>query len=91
MCIGYRLVSTSSPNDHPDKIVFNLKDGGVSAYNLHSNYVVNERELIIKDRVAVPFRLTQNITHFLTPFYEGAFELAVGAIALVGTSRRVDV
>ena len=70
--------------------MFNLKDGGVIAYNIHSNYIVNERAVIINERAAVPFRMTPNITHFLTPFYEGAFELALGAIALVRMGKGTD-
>ena len=78
----FHLIS-SSPNDHPDKIMFSLKTGDVLALNIHSNYIPTERRFAIVDRSAVPLRFTRNITDFLSSSYEGAFELAFGSLALV--------
>lgn len=78
----FHLIS-SSPNDHPDKIMFSLKTGDVVALNIHSNYLPIERKFTIVDRSAIPLRLTRNITDFLSSSYEGAFELAFGSYALV--------
>ena len=78
----FHLIS-SSPNDHPDKIMFSLKTGDVVALNIHSNYLPIERKFTIVDRSAIPLRLTRNITNFLSSSYEGAFELAFGSYALV--------
>ena len=51
--------------------------------NTHPNYIQNHGEYGIVNRMAVPFRLTQNIREFITLNYEGAFELAFGSYALV--------
>lgn len=84
VCVCIELVYYfSSPNTHPDKIAFNLQTGNVTAYNIHANYIPSDRGYAIVDRMAVPFRLTPNITNFLSIYYEGAFELAIGADALV--------
>ena len=82
LSLFFHLIS-SSPNDHPDKIMFSLKTGDVLALNIHSNYIPTERRFAIVDRSAVPLRFTRNITDFLSASYEGAFELAFGSLALV--------
>lgn len=52
--------------------------------NMHANYMQTAGRYSIVNQSAVPFRLTANLQTFLTPYYEGAFELALGAVALVG-------
>ena len=84
-------LSYSSPNDNPDKMVFCLKNGKVMLLNTHPNYIQNHGEYAIVNRMAVPFRLTQNIREFITLNYEGAFELAVGSYAVVSFNESLII
>lgn len=59
--------------------------------NTHPNYIQNHGEYGIVNRMAVPFRLTQNIREFITLNYEGAFELAVGSYAVVSFNESLII
>lgn len=50
---------------------------------IHGDYLYNERCYTLADRSSVPFRLTPNITEFMTRYFEiGSFQFALGAFAL---------
>lgn len=59
---------------------------------VHGDYLYNEHCYKLVDRSAVPFRLTPNITEFMTRYYEiGSFQFSLGAFALAFQENEEEI